>query len=156
MTQPETVRLDDQLCFALYAATNAITRSYRPLLREIGLTYSQYIALMVLWEQDGQPVHRIAERLQLPGNAVTPVLTRLEQAGFVARTSDPSDGRVALVRLTAAGRELERRAAAVQHEVRCGTGLDDDALEALRSRLHGLVDDMRTNADGEPATAAAE
>ena len=81
MAEASTVRLDDQLCFALYAALNFVTRSYRPLLRDIGLSYPQYLVLMVLWQQDARLVNRIAERLHLGGNAITPLLGRLERWG---------------------------------------------------------------------------
>ncbi len=157
MAEATTVRLDDQLCFALYAAVNSVTRSYRPLLRDIGLTYPQYLVMMVLWQQDSQSVNCIAERLHLGGNAVTPLLVRLEQLGHVTRTRETADARVVIVRLTVAGRDLERAAAVVQRHVVCQTGLDDVALADLRTRLHGLIDDMRAPAacasalEGEPS-----
>ena len=140
------VRLDDQLCFALYAATNAVTRAYRPLLRDIRLSYPQYLALMVLWEEDGLSVSEIAARLDLPGNALTPLLARLTQLGYVARARDGADGRVLRIGLTELGAELEHKAAAVQHQVVCSTGLDEESLAALRTRLHDLVDSMRAPA----------
>ena len=146
MAEASAVRLDDQLCFALYAALNSVTRSYRPLLRDIGLTYPQYLVLMVLWQRDAQSVNRIAERLQLGGNAITPILGRLEQLGHVTRTRETTDARVVTVRLTAAGSDLERAAAAVQRQVVCHTGLDDASLADLRARLHDLSDGMRAPA----------
>lgn len=79
------LRLDDQLCFALYAATNAITRSYRPLLGEIGLTYPQYLVMLTLWQDGSAPVGRIAHRLELDSHAVSPLVDRLEAAGLVVR-----------------------------------------------------------------------
>ncbi len=146
MAEANTVRIDDQLCFALYAACNAVIRAYRPLLRDIGLTYPQYLTLMVLWQQDGPSVTQIAERLQLPANALTPLLVRLEQLGYLSRTCDDADGRVVRARLTPLGTDLERKAAAVQRHVVCRTGLDEVSLVALRTRLHDLVDDMRAPA----------
>lgn len=142
------LRLDDQLCFALYAATNAVVRTYRPLLRELGITYSQYLALMVLWQHGTRTVGELAEHLDLPGHALTPLLGRLERAGLVVRRPSAADRRAVLVELTPAGSELENSAAAVQHRVACATGLSPEALAALRSDLHELVNDMRATAAG--------
>ena len=152
MREPDTVRIDDQLCFALYAATNSVLRAYRPLLRDIGLTYPQYLTLMVLWQQDGLSVGQIADRLQLPGNALTPLLARLEQLGYLSRTRDDHDGRVVRARLTPLGADLEREASAVQRSVVCRTGLDEVALAALRRQLQDLVDDMRDPAASNEST----
>lgn len=146
MPDADTVRLDDQLCFALYAASNAVIRAYRPLLRAIGLTYPQYLTLMVLWQQDGLSVNQIANRLQLPGNALTPLITRLEHLGYLSRSRNDVDRRIVRALLTPLGVDLERRAAAVQRQVVCRTGLDEVSLVALRTQLHNLVDDMPTPA----------
>jgi DNA-binding MarR family transcriptional regulator len=135
-------RLDDQLCFALYAATNAVTRTYRPLLREVGLTYPQYLLLLILWEHRSQQIGEIAERLRLATHAVSPIVNRLENAGFVRRVSDSDDGRVVRVELTEAGSDLESTAAAVQEEVRCRTALDDADVVRLRTELRELVNCM--------------
>jgi DNA-binding MarR family transcriptional regulator len=132
-------RLDDQLCFALYAATNAITRVYRPLLKDIGLTYPQYLVLLILWEGPRQ-IGEIAERLRLASHAVSPLIDRLEQADLVRRTRLDADGRVVLVELTDAGRQLETQAAHVQERVRCATMLDPDEVDRLRSDLHALLE----------------
>ena len=135
-------RLDDQLCFALYAATNAVTRVYRPLLKELALTYPQYLVLLILWEHRSQPVGEIADSLHLASHAVSPIVDRLEEAGLVCRTRDETDGRVVHVELTEAGSELETAAAAIQEEVRCRTVLEDDEVIRLRTELHDLVDRM--------------
>lgn len=146
MPDANTVRVDDQLCFALYAASNSVIRAYRPLLRDIGLTYPQYLTLMVLWQQDGLSVSHIADRLQLPGNALTPLIARLEHLGYLSRSRDDVDRRIVRACLTPAGAHLERRAAAVQRRVVCRTGLDEVSLAALRTQLHNLADDMRAPA----------
>ena len=142
------LRLDDQLCFALYAATNAVVRAYRPLLRELDLTYPQYVALMVLWQDGSHSVGELAGRLDLPGHALTPVLRRLEAAGLVLRRRSAVDSRSVVVELTPAGRALEPAAAAVQRQVVCATGLSSESLAALRDDLHDLADDLRATAAG--------
>jgi DNA-binding MarR family transcriptional regulator len=142
------LRLDDQLCFALYAATNAITRAYRPLLRELGITYPQYLTLMALWQHGTGTVSGLAQLLDLPAHAMTPLLQRLEHAGLIVRRRSPIDSRVVLVELTPNGVELETKAATVQRTVECATGLSPQALAALRGELHDLVNDLRANAAG--------
>ncbi len=139
MTTPTNLRLDDQLCFALYAATNQVTRAYRPLLESIGLTYPQYLVMLVLWEQDGGPVKDIAGRLQVSPHALSPMLRRLESAGFVERQVDAVDGRVVNIGLTARGRELEAAASRAQYDVVAQTGLCGEELGELRGALHALV-----------------
>ncbi|MGA8980657.1 MAG: MarR family transcriptional regulator [Pedococcus sp.] len=136
---PTNLRLDDQLCFALYAATNQVTRAYRPLLESIGLTYPQYLVMLVLWEADSRPIGDIADRLQLSPHALSPLLRRLEAAGFVARRVDAVDGRVVNVELTDLGRELESAASRAQYDVVDQTGLCDEDLGDLRAALHALV-----------------
>ena len=136
-------RLDEQLCFALYAATNAVTRSYRPLLKEIGLTYSQYLVMLVLWEDRTRRLGEIADELGLATHAVSPIVDRLEEAGLVRRVADVDDARVVHVELTPAGAKLEAEAADVQESVRCSTQLNPDEVVRLRADLHRLLDQMR-------------
>jgi DNA-binding MarR family transcriptional regulator len=135
----ENLRLDNQLCFALYAATHAITRSYRSLLTDLGITYPQYLVLIVLWEHDKVPVGEIAKRLQLDAAALTPLVKRLESLGLITRIRDSRDERVVRICLSEQGRDLEARAAGVQTEVGCKTGLDAKQFYELRTQLHGLV-----------------
>ncbi len=136
------LRLDDQLCFALYAATNAVTRSYKPKLAKLGITYPQYILLLVLWQDGSCTISEIARRLKLPANGLTPVIDRLEQAGLVARCRDPEDRRVISIHLTADGVALEEQAARAQFSVVCETQLDAAALRSLRDELHAMVQRM--------------
>jgi MarR family transcriptional regulator, organic hydroperoxide resistance regulator len=131
--------LDDQLCFALYAATHAITRAYRPLLNELGITYPQYLVLLVLWEQDTVPVGEIARRLQLDAAALTPLVKRLESLGLVSRQRDARDERIVRISLSSSGRNLRSRAAQVQREISARTGLGSSEMIALRSRLRALT-----------------
>lgn len=140
---PAQLRLDDQLCFALYAATHAITRSYRPLLGEIGLTYPQYLVMLTLWQDGPAPIGAIARRLELDSHAVTPLVRRLEKDGFVARQRG-TDRRHVVIDLTARGAELEHAAARAQREVVCGTGLSDVDLAALRRQLRDLSGELAT------------
>lgn len=140
------LRLDDQLCFALYAATNAVVRAYRPLLAELGLTYPQYLVMLALWQDGTTPIHVLAERLRLGSNAVTPLVDRLEAAGFATRARG-ADRRVVFVALTEVGIELEGKLLAAQQSVVCRTGLADRDLAELRRELRELTD--RIAADGE-------
>lgn len=132
-------RLADQLCFALYSATNAMTRAYRPLLGELGLTYPQYLVLLVLWEKKDCRLGEIAEELRLATHAVSPIIDRLEEAGLVTRTVDEDDARAVRVGLTRKGLKMETDAAAVQDAVRLRTDLDPAAVARLRADLHELV-----------------
>ena len=138
------LRLDNQLCFSLYAAQHAMTRAYRPLLRQLNITYPQYLTLMALWEHDMSTVHELARRLDLPAHAMTPLLQRLESAGMVERRKSARDGRSVVVELTAAGRDLEAAAAAVQRTVEHATELCPDRLALLREQLHQLAHTLRT------------
>jgi DNA-binding MarR family transcriptional regulator len=148
---PDNLPLDNQLCFALYAATHAITRAYRPLLSELGITYPQYLVLVVLWEHDTVPVGEIARRLQLDAAALTPLVKRLEALGLVTRQRDARDERIVRISLSVAGRTLRSRAVGVQNEIACRTLLGPDELLALRRKLHDLT---RALAE-EPAVADA-
>lgn len=140
MTVPTKLRLDDQLCFSLYAATNAIIRSYRPMLAEIGLTYPQYLLMLVLWQDGDRTVRELADRLKLSPSAVTPLVDRLEIAGLVRRQRDQQDRRVVHVSLTEQGAAVEGEAAAVQYRVACDTGLGEDGLARMRDELHALAE----------------
>jgi DNA-binding MarR family transcriptional regulator len=105
--------LDNQLCFALYSTSLAMTKLYKPLLDELGLTYPQYLAMLVLWERDGLMVSELGQRLYLDSGTLTPLLKRLESAGLVSRLRDVDDERRVHIHLTAAGRRLKTRAAKV-------------------------------------------
>lgn len=137
--EPKRLSLDDQLCFALYAATNAVTRSYRPLLDSIGLTYPQYLVMLVLWQDGESTSRRISARLSLPPNAITPLIDRLEDSGFVRRRRDTQDRRVVHISPTTTGAELEREASLAQQDVECQTRLNQEDLAALREELKSLV-----------------
>ncbi len=105
--------LDNQLCFALYSASLAMTKVYKPLLQDLGLTYPQYLVMLVLWEKDGLMVTEIGQRLSLDSGTLTPLLKRLEALGLVSRIRDVQDERRVHITLTAAGRKLRARAAKI-------------------------------------------
>ncbi|HXE21780.1 MAG TPA: MarR family transcriptional regulator [Rhodoferax sp.] len=109
----QALLLDNQLCFALYSTSLAMTKLYKPLLDELGLTYPQYLAMLVLWEQDGLTVSELGERLYLDSGTLTPLLKRLEAAGLIARLRAVEDERRVHLTLTAAGRRLRSRAAKI-------------------------------------------
>ena len=144
MSSPDPLHLNNQLCFALYAATNAITRAYRAPLAQLGLTYPQYLVLLVLWEPDrnAHTVKGLADALQLDSSTLTPLLKRLEAAGFVTRERQADDERVVKISLTATGRALRTPVAAVQQNVVCRTRLNDAEFFDFRSRLHELVNTL--------------
>jgi DNA-binding MarR family transcriptional regulator len=139
-------QLDHQLCFALYSASLAMTKLYKPLLEPLGLTYPQYLALLVLWERDGLGVSELGERLFLDSGTLTPLLKRMEASGWLSRARAADDERRVLVHLSAEGRALKRRAAAVPRELAAATGCSADELVGLTRRLQQL----RTQLQGAP------
>lgn len=104
----EKFKLENQLCFRLYTASRLLTQAYHPLLSELGLTYPQYLVLLVLWEKDSQPVNDIAKRLLLETNTVTPLLKRMEAEGIITRSKGKEDARQMIVKLTKKGRDLQK------------------------------------------------
>jgi DNA-binding MarR family transcriptional regulator len=132
--------LDQQLCFALYAASTAMTRVYRPLLEQLGLTYPQYLVLLVLWEKGSIRLGEIADDLELATHAVSPIIDRLDEAGLVRRAKDPDDARAVLVELTRAGRNLQSEGVAIRDHVRRKTALKTTEIIRLRGELQKLVE----------------
>ena len=135
----EALRLDRQLCFALYGAANRVTRLYRPLLEALGLTYPQYLAMLVLWEASPRTVGALGEALDLESSTLTPLIKRLETQGLVARTRDPEDERRVVVTLTEAGAALRDKARAVPEQLFCKLNIQLDELGDLRERLKALA-----------------
>jgi DNA-binding MarR family transcriptional regulator len=134
--------LDNQLCFALYSASLAMTKLYKPLLKELGLTYSQYIVMLVLWERDALMVSELGERLHLDSGTLTPLLKRLEAGGLVARIRATDDERRVHIRLTAAGRQLKDRAAKIPACVLRATQCEIPELVALTHQVQSLRDKL--------------
>jgi DNA-binding MarR family transcriptional regulator len=139
------LQLDNQLCFALYRASRAVTRSYGPYLAELGLTYPQYLTMLVLWEADGaMSVSQIGARLRLDSGTLTPLLKRLEELGHVTRARDGADERRVLISLTPAGHALRSRAAAVPAQVFSGFGIDADTGRTLLGELTKIAETLES------------
>lgn len=144
----ELLKLDNQLCFRLYAASRQVTRLYRPLLDELGITYPQYLVLLALWQWDAEgdaaavTVSRISERLLLDAGTLTPLLRRMEEAGLLKRERAAHDGREVHVVLTRAGRALKKKAARVPLTLVCTPGLPVNDIPALRAGLERLLDSL--------------
>ncbi|MDT7724638.1 MAG: MarR family transcriptional regulator, organic hydroperoxide resistance regulator [Actinomycetota bacterium] len=135
----EQLLLEEQACFALYAASRAVTDVYRPLLADLGLTYPQYLVLLVLWERDSQPVKDIAEALQLDYGTISPLLKRLEVNGLVTRHRLASDERSVSISLTEKGTSLRARATALPSVIGCALGLDNAGRRELVRSLKVLT-----------------
>ncbi|WP_030757691.1 MarR family winged helix-turn-helix transcriptional regulator [Streptomyces griseus] len=133
------LRLDHQICFSLHAATRAFNGVYREALKGLGLTYPQYLVMLVLWEHGELPVKGIGERLRLDSGTLSPLLKRLEAAGLVERRRSPEDERSVTVRLTAEGAGLRERALGVPRRIAAATGLDLADITDLRERLTALA-----------------
>jgi DNA-binding MarR family transcriptional regulator len=149
----ENLRLENQLCFALYAATHAITRSYRGRLGELGLTYPQYLVLLALLEHPTMTSGALARLLQLDAGTLTPLLKRLSTAGLVARERRADDERVVEISLTPAGRALHDDLLEARKGVVCDIGLSDADLTSLRTALHHLTANLASS-DERTLTAA--
>lgn len=142
----EPLALENQFCFALYSASLAMTKAYKPFLDKIGLTYPQYLVMLVLWQQDDVLVKSIGEKLFLDSGTLTPLLKRLEASSLIERTRDDNDERQVRITLTKEGRALKKRAQSIPHQVLCASGLSHEALAKLRAQLSGVRNDLiKTN-----------
>ncbi|MCY7340314.1 MAG: MarR family transcriptional regulator [Pseudonocardia sp.] len=139
-----SVSLDEQLCFALYTASRAMTSCYRTMLEALGITYPQYLVMLVLWERGDTAVTGIGQALQLETGTLSPLLKRLEVGGLVTRTRQTDDERSVLVSLTPAGREMEGRTATVQEQIGEATGLSREKMVELRETLRVLTVRLRS------------
>jgi MarR family transcriptional regulator, organic hydroperoxide resistance regulator len=137
--------LDSQFCFALYSASLAMTKTYKPLLDKLGLTYPQYLVMLVLWQEDGLLVKTIGEKLFLDSGTLTPLLKRLEASGFIVRARDTGDERQVRITLTRDGRALKRRAQDIPQQVLCASGQSEQAVAGLRAQLALIRDDLVRN-----------
>jgi DNA-binding MarR family transcriptional regulator len=146
-----SVALDDQLCFALYAASRAVTARYRPMLDQLGVTYPQYLVLMLLWEEDGQTVGQLGQRLALDSGTLSPLLKRLTGAGLVTRHRRADDERSVSVRLTEAGRELQGPACAISAEMIHALDLDKEQFAELKGQLRQITERVAETRQNAPA-----
>jgi DNA-binding MarR family transcriptional regulator len=134
--------LDNQICFAVYSTAHAFNRVYKPLLDGLGLTYPQYLVMLVLWERDGVPVKDIGQRLLLDSGTLTPLLKRLEAAGLVKRTRSTEDERQVLIALTPQGRALKEKARAVPEGILAASACSLGELSAMKRELVALRDKL--------------
>jgi MarR family transcriptional regulator, organic hydroperoxide resistance regulator len=153
VTAEQALLLDNQLCFALYSASLAMTKLYKPLLEGLELTYPQYLAMLVLWERDGLAVSELGERLTLDSGTLTPLLKRLEAAGLVARSRAAEDERRVLLHLTPAGRALKEKAKAIPPCVLEAAQCPLPELVALTREVQGLGRRLRAANDPLGVTA---
>lgn len=147
----EPARLEDQLCFALYAASKAVTGAYRERLAEVGLTYPQYLAMLAVWERDGRTVAELGAALDLDSGTLSPLLKRLERAGLVRRERSATDERVVRVRATPPGRVLEGRVRPIRAAVESATGLTDAEFADLRRTLLRLRETISAPGGPDPS-----
>ena len=139
----ERLKLNNQGCFRLYTAARLMMQAYQPLLAPLGITYTQYLVLMVLWEQDAQPLNAISRRLYLESNTLTPLIKRMEAIKLVVRRKNKDDARQTIVALTEHGRALEQHAAHVPDcmtDMLCGKGLDTESFAAVMPTLDRLIE----------------
>jgi DNA-binding MarR family transcriptional regulator len=138
--QADLPRLGDFLCFAVYSANLAYGRAYKPILDELGVTYTQWIAIVALWEEDAQTVSGLGEKLFLESNTLTPILKKLEALGYLVRRRDPGDERQVIVTLTDAGRALREKGA--QRTLVQATGLSAEEFAAARRTMNAVRDNL--------------
>ena len=139
----DALKLDNQLCFPLYAAARRVVSMYSPLLKPLGITYTQYIVFLVLWEEDGVSVGSLCRRLRLDNGTLTPLLKKMEDSGWVVRTRSREDERVVIVSLTERGAALRERVAGIPEQVGSCVGLSHDDAVALYRLLYRILDDER-------------
>ena len=142
--EDEAMKLANQLCFPLYAAARNVTGLYTPWLKPLGLTYTQYIVFLVLWERDGLSVGELCERLMLDNGTLSPLLKKMQQAGYVERRRSEEDDRVVVVTLTEAGRALQEQAKDVPAKVAACIELPPEKAQTLYELLYELLENQKT------------
>ena len=139
----EAMKLENQICFPLYAAARNVTNLYTPLLKPLGLTYTQYIVFLVLWERDGITVGEIGDRLMLDNGTLSPLLKKMQQAGYIGRRRSDDDERVVLITLTDSGRELQQQAKDIPLRAAGCVGFPPEKAKALYKLLYELLDSQK-------------
>ena len=139
----EVMKLDNQICFPLYAAARYVTGLYTPYLKELGLTYTQYITFLVLWERDGVSVSEIGSRLMLDNGTLSPMLKKMEQAGYIGRERSSDDDRVVIVSLTKKGRDLQEKAKEIPMKVGGCIDLPPEKARELYGLLYELIENRK-------------
>ncbi|WP_225767812.1 MarR family winged helix-turn-helix transcriptional regulator [Inquilinus sp. Marseille-Q2685] len=147
-------KLADFLCFAVYSANLAFGRAYKPILEELGITYTQWITIVALWDDDNQTVKSLGEKLFLESNTLTPILKRLEELGYLRRRRDPADERQVIVSLTEAGRRLREQGG--QRDLVDATGLNAEEFAALQKAIVKMRDSLLSHAEAQADARSAE
>lgn len=135
----EIKKIKNMFCFSIYALSREITKVYRPFLAEIGLTYTQFLVMLVLWEEDGISLKALGKELLLDSGTLTPLLKKLEQMGHIKRQRGKKDERNLIIHLTEQGKELKKKAETVPGEVRCRLPVSDDSIVDLRDKLNEIL-----------------
>jgi DNA-binding MarR family transcriptional regulator len=143
MNKDESLKLENQLCFPLYAASRLVTRCYQPLLDQLGLTYPQYLVLLVLWETDKVNLKVLSDRLELQSNTLTPLLKRMEDTGIINRTRSTDDERSIIVSLTEKGRNLKLEAPKVHSQLVENIGIDLEDAQLLHQLLYKVIKKLK-------------
>lgn len=155
MNSDEVLRLDNQLCFLVYACSRAMTNAYRPMLVDLGLTYPQYLVMLVLWEEGEISVKQLGKKLYLDSGTLTPLLKRMKAAGLITRTRAKSDERSVVVHITPEGESLKQKAITVPEKLFCRAGLTPEQFYLLRQQLsdifHHLQDETSCQVDNTGA-----
>lgn len=149
-SSPDELHLDNQLCFSVYAAAHAFTQAYKPHLAPLGLTYPQYLVMLLLWERDGRAVNELGAPLHLDSGTLTPLLKRLEKAGLVIRHRCDKDERVMRIHLTEKGLQMREHARHIPRDMLCAMDLTLDELIRLRQTLHDIGSRLRDSASQHP------
>ncbi len=145
--QHNTQKVDELLCFSLYAAANAMNRVYQPLLENLQLTYPQYLVLVALWEKDGVSVSHVGNRIGLESNTLTPLLQRMEAAGLLRRSRSTQDERQVIISLSAKGRQLQKKTKDIPSCILHATGLSLSDAHQLRNKLSSLRTSLANDRD---------
>ncbi|GKU77907.1 MarR family winged helix-turn-helix transcriptional regulator [Paenibacillus sp. L3-i20] len=147
----DILKLDNQICFAIYASSREITKLYRPLLLDLGLTYTQYVTMLALWEQDEVTVSALGSKLYLDSGTLTPLLKKLEHAGYVTRTRDKNDERNVLVALTEQGKSLREKALDIPEKLFCQLNATPEEGALLVEQMHMLMNKINKLSSKDPS-----